>query len=68
LSLSNEGIRRAEDDNGREKILEQFRSRLLVLADSLNGQGIRPVIVNCYAQSSFTKENYDFTKRMNPVH
>jgi lysophospholipase L1-like esterase len=67
LSLSNEGLRRPVDDNGREQIMEQFRSRLLALADSLNGQGIRPVIVNCYAQSSFTKEHYDFTKRMNRI-
>ena len=65
LSLSNEGLRRPADDNGREQIMEQFRSRLLALADSLNKQGIKPVIVNCYAQSSFTKEHYDFTKRMN---
>ena len=67
LSLSNEGLRRPVDDNGREQILEQFRSRLLTLVDSLNGQDIRPVIVNCYAQSSFTKEHYDFTKRMNRI-
>ncbi|MDP4679783.1 MAG: hypothetical protein NWS46_05380, partial [Cyclobacteriaceae bacterium] len=67
LSLSNEGIRSQVDENGRERILEQFRSRLLALADSLNGQGIKPVIVNCYAQSQFTKEQYDFTKRMNRI-
>lgn len=67
LSLSNEGIRSPKGDNGREQIMEQFRSRLLALADSLNGQGIKPVIVNCYAQSTFTKEHYDFTKKINQI-
>ena len=67
LSLSNEGIRNEVDNNGREQILEQFRSRLLSLADSLNKQGIKPVIVNCYAHSDFTKEEYMFTKKMNRI-
>jgi hypothetical protein len=67
LSLSNEGIRNKVDNNGREQILEQFRSRLLSLADSLNQQGIRPVIVNCYAHSDFTKEEYMFIKKMNRI-
>ena len=31
LSLGNEGIRGPVDDNGRERILEQYRSRLLAL-------------------------------------
>lgn len=67
LSLSNEGIRNKIDNNSREQILEQFRSRLLALADSLNIQGIRPVIVNCYAHSDFTKDEYRFTKKMNRI-
>ena len=65
LSLANEGIMRPQDNNGREQILEQFRSRLLAMADSLNSLGMKPVIVNCYAQSNFTSAHYDFTKRMN---
>lgn len=65
LSLANEGIMKPQDNNGREQILEQFRSRLLAMADSLDRQGIKPVIVNCYAQSYFTPIQYEFTKRMN---
>jgi lysophospholipase L1-like esterase len=67
LSLSNEGIRRAMDENEREQILEQFRSRLLALADSLDRQGIQPVIANCYAHSFFSPEHYRFTRRMNEI-
>jgi hypothetical protein len=67
LSLANEGIMTPQDDNGREQILEQFRSRLLALADSINSLGIKPVIVNCYAHSHFTKSHYDFTKKMNRI-
>ena len=67
LSLSNEGIRNEVDNNGREQILEQFRSRLLSLADLLNQQGIKPVIVNCYPHSDFTLDEYMFTKKMNRI-
>ncbi len=67
LSLANEGIMTPPNDNGREQIVEQFRSRLLALADSLNDMGIKPVIVNCYAQSYFNKSQYDFTKKMNRI-
>jgi len=67
LSLANEGIMRPDNENGREQIVEQFRSRLLALADSLNSLGIKPVIVNCYAQSRFNKSHYDFTKKMNRI-
>jgi hypothetical protein len=67
LSLSNEGIKELKNDNEREQILEQFRSRLLALADSLSRQGIKPVIVNCYPHSEFTPDEYKFTKRMNYI-
>lgn len=67
LSLGNEGIRTPQDDNGREQILEQYRSRLLAMADSFNNQGIKPIIVNCYAHSLFTREHYGYTKRMNRI-
>ena len=63
LSLANEGIRNPQNDNGREQIVEQFRTRLLAMADSLNSMGIRPVIGNCYAHSYFNKAQYDFTKK-----
>lgn len=65
LSLGNEGLRRTKDDNDREQILEQFRSRLLAMADSLNSLNIKPIIVNCYANSHFNKRHYEITKRMN---
>ena len=65
LSLGNEGILNPTDDNGREQILEQYRSRLLALADSLNSVGIRPVIVNCYANNNFGAAHYEATQRMN---
>ena len=42
LSLGNEGIGLPQTDAGRETILEQFRSRLLMLADSLDRQGMMP--------------------------
>jgi len=67
LSLANEGIMNARNDNGREQIVEQFRSRLLALADSFSSMGIKPVIVNCYAQSFFTRSHYDCTKKMNRI-
>ncbi len=67
LSLANEGIMTPQDDNGREQIVEQFRSRLLAMADSLNNKGVKPVIVNCYAQSLFNKSQYDCTKAMNRI-
>lgn len=65
LSLGNEGILTPKDDNGREQILEQYRSRLLALADSLNSLGIQPVIVNCYANNNFGATHYEATQRMN---
>ena len=65
LSLANEGIMNARNDNEREQIVEQFRSRLLAMADSFGSMGIKPVIVNCYAQSFFTGSHYDCTKKMN---
>ncbi len=65
LSLGNEGIGQTRDDNDRELILEQFRSRLLAMADSLNSLNITPVVVNCYANSNFNESHYNITKRMN---
>lgn len=67
LSLANEGIMTPKDDNGREQIVEQFRTRLLAMADSLNSLDIKPVIVNCYAQSHFNKAHYACTKKMNRI-
>jgi hypothetical protein len=67
LSLANEGIMHARNKNGREQILEQFRSRLLAMSDSFNRKGIKPVIVNCYAQSNFTEIDYKYTQRMNRI-
>ncbi len=67
LSLGNEGIRGPEDDNGRERILEQYRSRLLSLIDSLDHLGIKPVIVNCYANTHFNASQYAITQRMNRI-
>ncbi len=65
LSLGNEGILTPKDDNGREQILEQYRSRLLALADSLHRGGMQPVIVNCYANNNFGAPHYEATQRMN---
>jgi len=65
LSLANEGIMSPHDDRGREQILEQFRSRLLAMADSFSNMGLKPVIVNCYPQSYFNRSHYDCTLRMN---
>lgn len=67
LSLSNEGIGNSSDDHGREEVLEQFRSRLLALADSLKRLHMFPVIVNCYTNNDFNQIQYDFTKRMNRI-
>ncbi len=67
LSLGNEGILTPKDDNGREQILEQYRSRLLALADSLNSLGMKPIIVNCYSNSNFTEAHYEITQRMNRI-
>jgi len=65
LSLANEGISWVKDESGRERIFEQFRSRLKALADSLDNYGIQVVIVNCYAHSYFSPDHYRFTKKMN---
>ena len=65
LSLSNEGIRSPHTDEGRAMILEQFRSRLLALADSLKSQGMQVVIANCYAQTHFQAPQYEATQQMN---
>lgn len=65
LSLGNEGILTPKDDNGREQILEQYRSRLLALADSLHSLNIKPIIVNCYANNNFGAAHYEATQRMN---
>lgn len=65
LSLANEGIMSPHGDRGREMILEQFRSRLLAMADSFSSVGLKPVIVNCYPQSYFNQSHYDCTLRMN---
>ena len=67
LSLANEGILSQKDDNQREQIFEQFRSRLIAMADSLTSQGIKPVIVNCYGNNNYTKVQYSYIKRMNRV-
>jgi len=53
--------------HGKEVILEQFRSRLLTLTDSLNIMGKKPIIVNCYVQGLFTDIDYGYTKKMNQV-
>jgi len=65
LSLGNEGITKAKDENEKERILEQFRSRVLAMADNFQTLGIKPIIVNCYANNSFEESHYNFTKRMN---
>lgn len=67
LSLGNEGIGNPKDDHGREEILEQFRSRLLALADSLKSLHIIPVIVNCYANNNFSQVHYDYTMQINRI-
>lgn len=67
LSLNNEGIQRPLNDGGRQVVLEQFRTRLLALADSLQSQGIHPVIANCYAHSNFQGPHYAYTKKMNRI-
>ncbi len=67
LSLGNEGILSPKDNNGREQILEQYRSRLLALTDSLSRMGMDPVIVNCYANDHFTEAHYEITQRMNRI-
>lgn len=67
LSLGNEGILIPKTDDGRKEIVEQFRSRLLALVDSLNKQGIKPVIANCYANSDFFEPHYEYTKRINQL-
>lgn len=67
LSLGNEGIGTPQSDAGRETVLEQFRGRLLALSDSLDKQGMKPVIVNCYANANFSEPQYTCTKRMNSI-
>ena len=67
LSLGNEGIRSPIDHDGREVIVEQFRSRLLALADSLRRNDIFPIIVNCYAHTLFKSGQYESTKKMNRI-
>lgn len=65
LSLGNEGILTPKTDDGREQILEQYRSRLLAMADSLAGMGMKPVIVNCYSNAYFNEAHFAITNRMN---
>ncbi len=67
LSLGNEGLRTPQTEEGRARVLEQYRSRLKALADSLDKLGIQPIIANCYAHSYFTVPQYDATKRMNQI-
>ncbi|MFT4565991.1 MAG: poly(3-hydroxybutyrate) depolymerase [Saprospiraceae bacterium] len=67
LSLGNEGIRTPQTEDGRARVLEQYRSRLKALADSLDRLGIQPIIANCYAHSYFTGPQYEATKRMNQI-
>lgn len=66
LSLANEGIMASSEDD-RERVFEQFRSRLLSLADSLSTLGMKVVIANCYAQSSFAPVHYGYTRKMNQI-
>ena len=65
LSLSNEGIKRCQSDDERETISEQFRSRLLALADSVSSLGMIPVIANCYPHSYYYSTEYEYIKKMN---
>jgi lysophospholipase L1-like esterase len=65
LSLGNEGILTPKHANGREQVLEQYRSRLLALADSLRSLGMQPILVNCYANAHFDQDHYQITQRMN---
>ncbi|MGV8878175.1 MAG: GDSL-type esterase/lipase family protein [Sphingobacteriaceae bacterium] len=67
LSLGNEGIGIPKDEHGREQVLEQFRSRLLALADSLKSLHLLPVIVNCYANNNFDQVQYGYTKQINRI-
>lgn len=67
LSLGNEGIRRTKNANESEQIMEQFRSRILAMADHFSSLGMKPVIVNCYAHLLFDEHHYEATKEMNRI-
>lgn len=64
LSLGNEGIK-TNDANRRAEVLDQFRNGMLGIIERCRDEGIRPVVVNCYASTAFEPEEYDATKRMN---
>ncbi len=66
LSLTNEGIKK-DAKAKQDSVLEQFRTGLLGIIDRCSKEGFKAVIANCYPNTSFTKEHYEATKRMNAI-
>jgi lysophospholipase L1-like esterase len=65
LSLGNEGLAGASTVPDREKIYHQFQSGLQKLIRWIRGEGMRPVVGLCYANSAFDSEQYEYTRRTN---
>ena len=67
LSLNNEGLRTAGNVIGKARIMEQFRTGLLRMADSLSNRGIYPVFMNCYPHNLYSPVDYKLVSEMNAI-
>lgn len=66
LSLGNEGIRK-DAVVSQDSIFVQFEKGMLGIIDRCRKEGFQVAVANCYANTHFTPEQYDATKRMNLV-
>jgi lysophospholipase L1-like esterase len=66
LSLGNEGIA-TENELTRNRIFEQYRSKLFQIVRMCREAGMIPVVVNCYTRADFEEEQYDAIKKMNLI-
>ncbi|NLX05424.1 MAG: hypothetical protein GXY33_09790 [Phycisphaerae bacterium] len=65
LSLANEGLAAADDDAECQRVFDQFHRGLCTLINRCRAANIQPVIGLCYANSDFSPEKYEYTRRMN---
>jgi lysophospholipase L1-like esterase len=64
LSLGNEGISNP-GETARARVFEKYRSGLLRLIRLCRDNGMKPVVMNCYARNDFGPEQYKATREMN---
>lgn len=62
LSLGNEGIHEAED---QEAVFERWRDNMLKLIQMARADGKVPVVMNNYTRADYNKSDYAYLRRLN---